>query len=124
MVFLIEQGHKRVEEVDALYHAGEVTYEEWYRQVIEIWTEITEQVSEKLKEALDPWDLTTPLPVVQAAIETIIPRLFPALAHCLTELLPLMVSWTLHFARKRGKERQKFREARPCSIVLYNTGEG
>ncbi|MBA2392417.1 MAG: DNA-directed RNA polymerase subunit beta', partial [Ktedonobacteraceae bacterium] len=52
---LIEQGHKRVEEVDALSHAGEVTYEEWYRQVVEIWTEVTEQVSEKLKEVLDPY---------------------------------------------------------------------
>ncbi|GHO50821.1 hypothetical protein KSX_89840 [Ktedonospora formicarum] len=52
---LIHQGQSQVEEVDARYHAGEMTYEEWYRQVIAIWTEHTEQISEKLKDALDPY---------------------------------------------------------------------
>jgi DNA-directed RNA polymerase subunit beta' len=52
---LISQGQKRVEEIDAVYHAGEMTYDEWYRQVIAIWTEITELISGKVKEVLDPY---------------------------------------------------------------------
>ncbi len=52
---LIAQGQKQVEIIDEIYHTGEVTYDEWYRQVIEIWTQITEEVSGKLKEVLDPY---------------------------------------------------------------------
>jgi DNA-directed RNA polymerase subunit beta' len=52
---LIRQGRKRVEEVDNIFHTGEMTYDEWYRRVIEIWTEITELVSGKLKDVLDPY---------------------------------------------------------------------
>jgi DNA-directed RNA polymerase subunit beta' len=52
---LINQGKKRVEEVDAVYHTGEMTYDEWYRQVVEIWTQITEEISGKLKDVLAPF---------------------------------------------------------------------
>ncbi|BCL79601.1 DNA-directed RNA polymerase subunit beta' [Ktedonobacteria bacterium brp13] len=52
---LIAQGRKQVAEVDTSYHAGEVTYDEWYRQMIEIWTQITEEISGKLKDVLDPF---------------------------------------------------------------------
>ncbi len=52
---LIQQGKQQVEEIDALYHTGEMTSEEWDRQVIAIWTERTELISGKLKEVLDPY---------------------------------------------------------------------
>ena len=32
-----------------------MTYEEWYRQVIALWTETTDVMSGKLQEALDPY---------------------------------------------------------------------
>ena len=52
---LIAQGRKQAEEVDRLYHAGEATYDEWYCKVIEVWTQITEEISGKLKDVLDPF---------------------------------------------------------------------
>jgi DNA-directed RNA polymerase subunit beta' len=52
---LINRGKKLVEEVDAVYHMGEMTYDEWYRQVVEIWTENTELISGKAKDVLDPF---------------------------------------------------------------------
>ncbi|GCE22214.1 DNA-directed RNA polymerase subunit beta' [Dictyobacter kobayashii] len=52
---LIALGRKQVEEIDTRYHAGEVTYDEWYHHVIEIWTQITEEISGKLKDVLDPF---------------------------------------------------------------------
>jgi DNA-directed RNA polymerase subunit beta' len=52
---LIEEGHRRVHLVDDAYHAGEITYDEWYRQVIDIWTTITELISKKLEQVLDPY---------------------------------------------------------------------
>ena len=51
----IAQGRLRVQEVDSGYRGGEITYEEWYRRVIEIWTEITDLISGKLKDVLDPY---------------------------------------------------------------------
>ncbi len=50
----IEQGRKQVQVADEAYHAGELTYEEWYRQVVAIWTGITEEISGKLQDVLDP----------------------------------------------------------------------
>lgn len=52
---LIEQGQKQVEAVDTIYHTGEMTYDEWCRHVIDIWTEVTENISSKLKDVLDPY---------------------------------------------------------------------
>ncbi len=51
---LIEQGRKQAQVADEAYHAGELTYEEWYRQVVAIWTRTTEEISGKLKDVLDP----------------------------------------------------------------------
>jgi DNA-directed RNA polymerase subunit beta' len=52
---LIEEGRKEAEELDALYHAGEVTEDEWYRKTIDLWTQVTEHISSKLEEVLDPY---------------------------------------------------------------------
>ena len=52
---LIEQGRQQVQEIDESYHRGETTYDEWSRQVIAMWTEMTERISEQVKEALDPY---------------------------------------------------------------------
>jgi DNA-directed RNA polymerase subunit beta' len=52
---LIQQSQAQGEEIETLYHAGEMTYEEWYRQVIALWTETTDAISGKLQEALDPY---------------------------------------------------------------------
>ncbi|GCE15048.1 DNA-directed RNA polymerase subunit beta' [Tengunoibacter tsumagoiensis] len=52
---LIAKGRKQVSEGDLLYKTGEMTYDEWYRQTIEIWTQITEEISGKLKDVLDPF---------------------------------------------------------------------
>lgn len=51
----IQQGKQRVEEVDDGYRRGEITYEEWYRRVLEIWTEVTEYISGTLKDVLEPY---------------------------------------------------------------------
>lgn len=52
---LIDQGRTQIADLDARYHAGEVTYDEWYRHVIDIWTSITDEVSGKLSDVLDPF---------------------------------------------------------------------
>ena len=52
---LIAQGKQKVRDVEEIYRNGEMTADEWYRQMIEIWTEITEEISSKLKDALDPF---------------------------------------------------------------------
>ncbi|GHO82349.1 DNA-directed RNA polymerase subunit beta' [Dictyobacter formicarum] len=52
---LIEQGRTQVAEIDARYHTGEVTYDEWYRHVIATWTHITDEISGKLSTVLDPF---------------------------------------------------------------------
>lgn len=52
---LIAEGHKRGEMIRERYQAGEVTSDEWYRHMIEIWTQITEEISGKLKDVLDPY---------------------------------------------------------------------
>jgi DNA-directed RNA polymerase subunit beta' len=49
---LIEQGQAQAQEVVNLYRAGEITYDEWYQQMIEIWTQITDQVSNAARAAL------------------------------------------------------------------------
>jgi DNA-directed RNA polymerase subunit beta' len=52
---LIQQGQQHVHQVDEIYHRGELTTDEWYRQVIDIWTSVTEEISSKLKNVLDPY---------------------------------------------------------------------
>jgi len=50
---LIQQGQAHHQETDILYRNGEITYDEWYRLIIALWSEVTEQVSEQVKNALD-----------------------------------------------------------------------
>jgi DNA-directed RNA polymerase subunit beta' len=52
---LIDEGRKETQALDELYHAGEISEEEWYRKTIDLWSRITEEVSSKLEEALDPY---------------------------------------------------------------------
>ncbi|GCE09143.1 DNA-directed RNA polymerase subunit beta' [Dictyobacter aurantiacus] len=52
---LIDHGRTQVAEIDARHHAGEVTYDEWYRHVIATWTAITDEISGKVSDALDPF---------------------------------------------------------------------
>jgi DNA-directed RNA polymerase subunit beta' len=52
---LIAKGRESVQEIDALYHRGELTEEEWSRQAIAVWTQITEEISAAVSSALDPY---------------------------------------------------------------------
>ncbi len=51
---LIAQGYQEAQTLDELSHAGEISEEEWYRKTIEVWSRITEEISGKLEEVLDP----------------------------------------------------------------------
>lgn len=51
---LIAQGRKHVAQGEEIYHRGEMTEDEWYRQVIAIWTDITTAISNTLTDVLPP----------------------------------------------------------------------
>lgn len=50
---LVDDGNKRVEAVIDQYEEGLLTYEERYTKIIEIWTEIKDNVTELTKTSLD-----------------------------------------------------------------------
>jgi DNA-directed RNA polymerase subunit beta' len=51
---LIARGQQREEEIDASARRGEMTTEEWSRQVIELWSQVTDEISQEAQAALDP----------------------------------------------------------------------
>lgn len=52
---LIEQGQASVEAIQHDYQDGTINEEERDQRLITLWTAITEQISQKLLELLDPW---------------------------------------------------------------------
>jgi DNA-directed RNA polymerase subunit beta' len=52
---LVAEGQARSQEIHALFQEGTITQEERDLQVIALWTELTEQISTKLVEHLDPF---------------------------------------------------------------------
>jgi DNA-directed RNA polymerase subunit beta' len=52
---ILSAADVEAEAVEQTYHAGMITAEERYRQLIEVWTRATETISARLEAALDPW---------------------------------------------------------------------
>ncbi len=52
---ILQQADRRVEEIEAEYRQGMLTEEERYQQVVAVWNEATEEVSQELESILDPY---------------------------------------------------------------------
>jgi DNA-directed RNA polymerase subunit beta' len=52
---ILATADAEAEAVEQTYHAGMITAEERYRQLIEVWTRATETISARLEATLDPW---------------------------------------------------------------------
>src|SRR5579885_1719459 len=52
---LVEQGQASAQEIVRAYQEGTITETEQDERTIALWTEITEQISQRLLERLDPW---------------------------------------------------------------------
>ena len=51
---IIEETTRKVEEVERQYRRGLITEDEQYMKVVELWTRATEEITEAVKELLDP----------------------------------------------------------------------
>ena len=68
---LLKSADGQVETIDNQFQRGLITEDERYEQVVNVWKDTTQQISDKMMESLDPTGavtmMTTPAPAVTRA---------------------------------------------------------